>query len=133
MTGRCRQVLFMLAQIGDSQTKLQVIRIMRSLRTYKNGDKWQLIFDFFKDGGITPLCHLVSHPPNGDLRLRVRGDAATELIGLLSPVEEHMDISVRTGCCLDVVALIDCCVTITAGTTGWLLRVMITTVCLVAH
>ena len=112
----------MLAQIGDSQTKLQVIRIMRSLRTYKNGDKWQLIFDFFKDGGITPLCHLVSHPPAGDLRLRVRGDAATELIGLLSPVEEQ-DISVRTDCCvancLYAWLLTNCCVLITACMLGY--------------
>eukprot|EP00656_Telonema_subtile_P025625 TRINITY_DN2766_c0_g2_i1.p1 TRINITY_DN2766_c0_g2~~TRINITY_DN2766_c0_g2_i1.p1 ORF type:complete len:1341 (-),score=383.37 TRINITY_DN2766_c0_g2_i1:91-4113(-) len=84
------QVLFMLAQVGDSQTKLQVIRIMRSLRTYKNGSKWDLIFNFFKEGGITPLCHLVTNPPPGDLRLRVKADAAQELIKLLHSVEKDI-------------------------------------------
>ena len=84
------QVLFMLAQVGDAQTKLQVIRIMRSLRSYKNGQKWDLIFNFFKEGGITPLCHLVTHPPAGELRLRVKADAAQELVKLLHSVEKDI-------------------------------------------
>ena len=63
---------------------------MRSLRTYKNGQKWDLIFNFFKEGGITPLCHLVTHPPAGELRLRVKADAAQELVKLLHSVEKDI-------------------------------------------
>lgn len=83
------QVLFNISQVGDTQTKLQVIRIMRQLRTYKDGGKWRHILEFFRDGGITPLCHLVAHPPDDNLRLKVRGEAAHELIALLQSVEQE--------------------------------------------
>jgi len=88
------QVLFTLTQIGDPITKLQVIRIMKSLRSYKDGEKWKMIFEFFKEGGLTPLKHLVQNPPMGEKRLRVRGEAAQEMVSLLQACtdEQKQDI-----------------------------------------
>jgi len=89
------QVLYTLAQVGDPRARLQVIRVLKQMSKYfrKGGvlsEDWPGVLEFMQEGGITPLIHMTTDPPESEeYRIRVREGAARELIHLLNTTLDH--------------------------------------------
>jgi small GTP-binding protein len=90
------QVFFTLSQIGDPLSRLQVIRVMRMMRESKHASDVVGILEFMKDGGITPLLHMVRQPPDGDFFIRVRAEAAHELCEWMTSTFETADADTQS-------------------------------------